>query len=395
MRAPSCAALLFINADVGGGEPTTLRVVGSRIAALGACPAAGDRIVDLDGDRLLPGLINAHDHLQLNSLPRLPSRKRYGHVREWIADVDSYRRTEGAFQASVAVPRERRLLAGAVKNLLSGVTTVAHHDPLYGLLSSDSFPTGVVTRFGWSHSLYVEGEERVRSSYRDTPSDWPWIIHAAEGIDEEAAKEFDRLDVLGCVGPNTLIVHGVALDSAQRARLAHAGAGLVWCPSSNLHLFERTTDVGDLIRGGHVALGTDSRLSGSRDLLEELRVAREVGGLDDRTLELLVTGHSAQLLRLGDRGVLQVGARADLLILPAHTQVSSATRADVGLVMLAGRVQYADESYARQAVPDVPFVHVRVDGRVKVLERMLAAQLSTASVAEPGLELQCTTWRAA
>ena len=32
---------------------------------------------------------------------------------------------------------------------------------------------------------------------------------------------------------------------------------------------------------GRVALGSDSRLSGARDLLSELRVARELGGLDE------------------------------------------------------------------------------------------------------------------
>jgi hypothetical protein len=44
------------------------------------------------------------------------------------------------------VPREERLLIGGVKNLLSGVTTVAHHDPLYSCLQEATFPVRVVTR---------------------------------------------------------------------------------------------------------------------------------------------------------------------------------------------------------------------------------------------------------
>ena len=35
---------------------------------------------------------------------------------------------------------------------------------------------------------------------------------------------------------------------------------------------------------GRVALGSDSRLSGARDLLCELRVAHELSGLDEATL---------------------------------------------------------------------------------------------------------------
>ena len=67
---PSAGALTFINARMGVGA-TTLRILGTHIVALGAAAELGDRVIDLQGDRLLPGLINAHDHLQLNSLPRL------------------------------------------------------------------------------------------------------------------------------------------------------------------------------------------------------------------------------------------------------------------------------------------------------------------------------------
>jgi cytosine/adenosine deaminase-related metal-dependent hydrolase len=383
MRSSPAAGLTLINASLSGSAATTLRVVGARIAALGTRPSRTDRVIDLQGDRLLPGLINAHDHLQLNSLPRFEAGRKYTHVREWIAEVDHLRRSDRDFRASVAVPRDQRLLLGGVKNLLSGVTTVAHHDPLYPFLSGARFPTRVVTSFGWSHSLYIDGEAKVRSSYQRTPREYPWIIHAAEGLDADAGREFERLDALGCVGANTLIVHGLALDRGQRLRLERAGAGLVWCPSSNLRLFGRSAVVGRLVTAGRVALGTDSRLSGARDLLEELRIAAEVSGLDAPTLESLVTAVAAQLLRLPDRGVLQVGARADLVILPAGMPLLQATRADVRLVMLDGRVRLADEDYAAVASR---WVRVRIDGRPKLLESATAALLRDAKLREAGLE---------
>jgi cytosine/adenosine deaminase-related metal-dependent hydrolase len=396
-QQPSSApdAVTLINAQMAHGEFSTLRIVGSRIAALGVAPVAGDRLVDLEGDRVMPGLINAHDHLQLNSLPRLDSRKQYSHVRDWISDINARRRSDSLFEASVAVARDERLLIGGVKNLLSGVTTVAHHDPLYPFLSNAHYPTHVVQNCGWSHSLYIDGEESVCNSYRRTPMAWPWIIHAAEGLNEDAADEFERLDTLGCLGPNTLIVHGIALDHAQRMRLDCAAAGLIWCPSSNLRLFGKTADAADLIGRGRVALGTDSRLSGARDLLEELRIAGEVCGLDESILESLVTRDSARLLKLSDRGTLRVGSRADILILPARTRLSSAARADVRLVLRDGAVQYGDKDCAQSFAPAAHWVEVRVDGKPKILDSSVATLLSKASAREDGLELPDVAWRAA
>jgi cytosine/adenosine deaminase-related metal-dependent hydrolase len=395
MRSSHRAGISLINAQLSDGGITSIRILGPRIAALGADPHPGDSIVDLEGDRILPGLINAHDHLQLNSMPRHESGKRYRHVREWISDVDASRRSDPAFEASVAIPADERLLIGGLKNLLSGVTTVAHHDPFYAFLSNTHYPTQVVRNYGWSHSIYVDGEDKVRNSYRRTPIEWPWIIHAAEGLDTEASDEFECLDALGCIGPNTLLVHGIALDQAQRIRLDRAGAGLIWCPSSNLGLFGRTAEVAELVESRRVALGTDSRLSGARDLLDELRLVGRISGLDDPSLESLVTSHSAQLLRLSDRGVLRVGARADILILPARTRLAAANRADVRLVLIEGIVRFGDKDYARSVAPDSQWAEVRVDGKPKILDLAMAALLSQASAGEAGLELESLTWRAA
>lgn len=390
----SSPAVTFINAQING-VASTLRILGPRIEALGAAAQPGDRVIDLNGDRLLPGLINAHDHLQLNSLPCLEYDSHYRNVRQWVNDINTRRRSDPAFEASVTVSRETRLAVGGIKNLLSGVTTVAHHDPLYSFLSNPHFPTKVVSNYGWSHSLYIDGEEKVRNAYQNTPRDWPWIIHAAEGLDEESAMEFDRLDALSCLGSNTLIVHGVAMDRGQRARLERAGAGLIWCPSSNLRLFGKTADLGELTAGGRVALGSDSRLTGVPDLLGELRVAAEAGKLDDSTLESLVTINSARLLRLADRGVLEPGARADILVLPAGRRLAGAKRSDVRLVMLDGLVRYGDKEYAERIAPASHWVEVQVDGASKILDSGVAGLLANASVREDGLELPNVTSRAA
>ena len=361
-----------------------VRVGGARIVALDGAPHAGDRRIDLGGDRLLPGLINAHDHLQLNALPRLKYRDRYASATEWIADIGPRLKVESTFVANGAVPREQRLLIGGVKNLLSGVTTVAHHDPGDESLLDERFPVRVLGRQGWSHSLALDGAEAVQRSFRQTPPHWPWIIHAAEGIDDVARAEFDQLEALGCLQANTVLVHGVALDAAQQRRLVAAGAALVWCPTSNLHLFDRTPEVRALFDTRRLALGSDSRISGQGDLLAELRVAREVSDLDDAELQSLVTDRAAQVLRLPDRGVLTAGALADLVVLPAGLPLSRASRADIRLVLVGGVPRYADPDLA-QAL-DADLVEVRVDGRRKCLARPLVDALRESPLHEPGLD---------
>jgi cytosine/adenosine deaminase-related metal-dependent hydrolase len=391
---PSRGGVTLVNADVGGAI-SSVRIRGTRIAGVGSGPVVGDRVVDLNGDRVLPGLINAHDHLQLNSFPPIAYPRRYRNAREWIADMAFRRRSDPALRTGLAAKRWARLLTGAIKNLLSGVTTVAHHDPLYPGLLQPGFPVRIVANCTWSHSLFVDGQARVQRSHRATPAGWPWIIHAAEGVDEEAHGELELLDSLGCLTDNTLIVHGVALDRAQLARLAGAGAGLIWCPGSNLRLFGRTSDVAALLDGDRVALGTDSRLSGERDLLAELRLARNLGLADDATLEALVTSNAARVLRLKNSGALRPGNRADLIVMPAGMPIATAARADLRLVVLNGTASYGDEAYAQQLAAEPHWVEVRVDGRRKALRRDFAMLLSEAGAAEPGLEMPATVWRAA
>ena len=151
-------------------------------------------------------------------------------------------------------------------------------------------PVRVLRRYGWAHSFTLEqqpagarGEpggdvERCRS----TPADVPFMVHLAEGVDQAARDELPRLEALGCLRPNTVIVHGIAMTRPAWQRVLEGGASLVWCPASNDFLFGRTapsapTWMRSGNRGGTICLGSDSRISGSRDLLDELRIAAARG----------------------------------------------------------------------------------------------------------------------
>ncbi|MBE7553571.1 MAG: amidohydrolase family protein [Anaerolineales bacterium] len=379
-----------------GPKDGSLRLKGDKIAALNSPPGQKDRIIDGGGGLLIPGLINAHDHLELNTFKRLKYRERYTHSRQWIEDIEARFETDPDLTGPRRQSLTDRLLVGALKNLLCGVTTVCHHNPLHKPLRHD-YPVRVVKNYGFCHSLF-RGDDVVTSYHRTKAGD-PWIIHLAEGIEieAEAKTEFEQLVQLGVLQPNTVLVHGVGLTSPQRQSLIERGGGLIWCPGSNHFLFGQTARVGELAEAGKLALGSDSRLSGEFDLLAELKVAHQAGQLLPQALFRAVTEDAARILRLREVGLGRVaeGGMADLVLLPPpippdpFVRLLEVTRAQIELVMLGGRplvgsprLQPVFEATKTQFVP------VCLDGVEKLMSQKLAMRTKKASVQEPGLTVQ-------
>jgi len=386
--------LYFANISLltaAGPVGESLRIKGKRIVAIDGPPQKNDRIIEGRGGWLIPGLINAHDHLELNSFKRLKYRERYTHSRQWIEDIEARFESDPDLVEPRRQPLADRLLVGALKNLLSGVTTVCHHNPLYRPLRPE-WPLRVVKNYGFCHSLFRGADPAA--SYQKTKSSHPWIIHLAEGVDAEAAAEFTQLDRLGLVQANTLLVHGVGLTEAQQAALIARGGGVIWCPGSNHFLFAQTAAVQKLAEAGKVALGSDSRLSGEADLLAELRRASQLSLLSPHCLFQLVTTCAAGLLRLqsGGLGQLVVGGVADLVLLPPaslsdpYSHLLSLTRSDLELVMLAGQPLIGSPRMRPVfEATRTKFAPVWLDRVEKLMAQKLTARLKKSSVQEPGL----------
>jgi cytosine/adenosine deaminase-related metal-dependent hydrolase len=388
----------FVNARVvtDEGVADSLRFR-SRVVGIGERPRRGDSVVDLDGAFVLPGLVNAHDHLELNHYGRLRFQDRYTNALEWIDDMRPRLAGDAAIRAARAHPLAARLFAGALKNLLSGVTTVAHHNPLYRELRG-AFPVRVVRRYGWAHSFGLERQPAgargepggdVARRFRSTPANAPFMVHLGEGVDDDARAELPRLEALGCVAQNTVLVHGVAIDAGGWWRVAGCRGSLVWCPASNAFLFRRTAEVRTCLDVGvKVALATDSRLSGSRDLLDELRAAASLAPVSAGDLLRMVTSMAADVLKLPRVGRLAPGACADVIVVPARKETAGdallvTTRRDVALVMIGGRPLVAAVAF-RHLFRDNPRP-IRVDEVERLANARLARAIAHCPIAEPGV----------
>ena len=296
--------------------------------------------VDLRDYLLLPGLINAHDHLEFALFPRI-GRRGYRNFREWAKDI--HRSRAGEITRQRQIPKQVRLWWGGIRNVLCGVTTVCHHNPFEPLVFSEDFIVRVLKNYGWAHSLPFDPEAARKK--RHTPKGQPFFIHLAEGIDEQSAQEIFDLWQTGALDEHTVVIHGLALGAKGGALLRSARAGLVWCPSSNLFLFGKSMSAEEIRRFPKVALGSDSPLTAEGDLLDELRCARRTIQASDTEIYRYVTENAAQLLHLKNgEGRLRADGVADLIavrdtgLTPAKTLTTSSYR-EVELVLLGGRVQ--------------------------------------------------------
>jgi SAM-dependent methyltransferase len=267
-----------------------------------AVSTARGPVFDCAGAIAFPGLTNSHDHLEFNLYPALGHRH-YADYAEWGADIHHH--DAAAIARIERVPRNLRLRWGALKNVLCGVTAVAHHGPARDDLSR--LPIGCI-RTTSIHSL--RGAPRWRWRLNAPVGGSPVVVHIGEGTSRAAAQEIDELLRWNLLRRSLVAVHAIGMlpDQARRFR------AVVWCPISNEFLYGTTPDVARWKEDTIVLFGTDSTVSADWNLWSHLRRARALGYLDDRELFDALTRSAATAWRRHGTGALAPGLRANLVV---------------------------------------------------------------------------------
>jgi 5-methylthioadenosine/S-adenosylhomocysteine deaminase len=411
-----------------------------RIVAVWAGPTPPEGVVVGDAsvveagpqDLLFPGLINLHDHPREGHLEVWAAPSSHAIPAQGKAGTDPYanRYQWGATGSATVPPELSRLVTNAsdvlaedlglglrgeivkyaeVGALLGGETAIqgAGRDPesdgvLIRNVENDVFGTRIAPSFvrrieGLGGAALASLVSGMKNGAYDA-----WMVHLAEGVRDgqrragdpvSSRAELATLKSKGLLTDMTVIIHGTAFESADFAEMRAAptirtdgvrdgrGAKLVWSPLSNLLLYGETTNVYDALANDVlVSLGTDWRPSGSRTLLDELKIAdvalRDVRMLGngreqiadlalarkhgrarqlaeeslDRVLVDMVTRNPALTVRWYDKvGSVEAGKVADLLLVrrppqsPAlglpptvYRDLINATERDVRLVLVGG-----------------------------------------------------------
>ncbi|MBZ4658967.1 MAG: hypothetical protein JG766_890 [Desulfacinum sp.] len=306
-------------------------VVGDRMAAVGPWrevmgrrPSGGCREVDHGRAALLPGLVNAHTHLDWSLLqgripdepPGFPAWVRGLFAQREALDPESRRRARSqgreelqasgtAVAADVLNPPQE----GAEAPPPGGVPVEVRFVEVLGFHLADLAEAGVSGAVAdapsrseeaafrpfrvetlAAHSLYAASPELIREAKEWTRRrGLPFSIHVAEHPEElefvQRGTGFCRtlleslgrwnprwrpfggspvaaLEALGVLDRSTILIHAVYMDDDDWDRVSRAGATVCFCPRSNRFITGGRPKVKDaLARGIRVCLGTDSRAS--------------------------------------------------------------------------------------------------------------------------------------
>jgi guanine deaminase len=140
----------------------------------------------------------------------------------------------------------------------------------------------------------------------------------------QARDYLDVYDRFGLVGARSVFAHCIHMDERAMGRMAEAGAGIAFCPTSNLFLGSGLFDLA--LADRHrvaIGLGSDIGAGTSFSLLHTMGEAYKIcqlrhGNLDPFRALHLATAGGAVVMGIGDRvGGLLPGQEADFLVLDA------------------------------------------------------------------------------
>lgn len=318
-------------------------------------------VLDLDDAIAYLPLINSHDHLVGNWVPRAGDNRPYPNSHIWVEDMkqsfsfherNNFWANDGSFQLCESRALQMARL-GSYKNLFSGCGTVHDHAPVQGSCYYESFPINVVSAFRQCHSITLGnwwGGGTPIEEMRLSEGKVPFVIHLAEGVDELTGQEFSELAKRGLLKDNTLMIHGIALTEEDLARIAAVGASVCWCPGSNYYLIGQTLKIDLALKHKvNVVIGTDSTMSGGVNLIAEFdTIHQKHPHIPLNQLYRMVTQNAVNALKLPDQyGRLDPDNCENLLLVDRVDQdpfenLLIMEAASIQLMMVDGLARFGD-----------------------------------------------------
>ncbi|MFT3706057.1 MAG: lamin tail domain-containing protein [Archangium sp.] len=318
-----------------------------------------------------PGLINSHDHISYQASPGMRTSERYEHRHDWRRGNNGHTSiSSGSSNIATQVrwAELRQVMSGTTSIVGATFSSTGNPGMLRNLDSNPSGQLGMLTgSSGVNSDTFPLGDTAGTEltngcGYPSLPTAAPgtvaYLPHVSEGIEASARNEFVCLSSQpnnGIFGARTAVVHGVGLNARDIALLASTGSSLVWSPRSNVSLYGDTAAVPLYSRlGVNIALGTDWTISGSMNLLRELRCADGLNRgyynnyLNDAQLWRMVTAGSADATTTtATIGRLAVGKLGDVAIYERkpgsfYRSIIDAEAPDVLLTMRGGKVLYGE-----------------------------------------------------
>ena len=321
----------------------------------------GERVSGL----LLPGLINAHTHLELSWLRgRVPGGVG---LEPWVlsllsnmppGDVAAVRAAAAAAVdeaigfGTVAVGDIQGTTLATAALVEAGMLGTVHREVIVlepgpcEVGEIEELAPGLVSRPS-PHAPYSTWPGRIQAACGVAGP--PAAIHLDEDPDERLflatgggrwATHNDRMgrewrsfsapgcspvrymEQLGVLGPELALVHMTCAEPEDLRLVAEAGSQVVLCPRSNLHIGGRLPDVPAMVEAGvTLALGTDSLAScPDLDLLAEVACLLEAfPGLELEGLLQAATAGGATALGRADLGRIAPGCRPGLVLVDTPT----------------------------------------------------------------------------
>jgi cytosine/adenosine deaminase-related metal-dependent hydrolase len=338
---------------------------------------------------IFPGLIELHNHLSYDALPLWKVPKKFSDRGQWQSNADYEAKVSGPM-TTIAKSSDLRLLASLAryvetKCLFGGVSTSQGIS-----LKSDHMEQSYRSAM---RVVDDPGDPQFPDAATHIPdvdaTDWSaflkalnkascMLLHLSEGVDEKARDAFLALQHEGkwAITPALAGIHCVALKAEDFAIMKQHGGSVVWSPLSNLMLYGGTTNIKAARQAGiTLALGSDWSPSGSKNLLNELKVAKAASdvlgiGLSDKDIVAMVTASPAAIVKWDALvGSITAGKRADLIVIGAatgdpYTSLIAAHETDVVLLMIDGQAVMGTPKLMSKLGQDGESLHLGTATRV-------------------------------